>query len=432
MMLYENTDQTTAVSDANRADRIGFYCWGGPGTIRMIQVKYFDPRFDMESLMTCYDADYVARVQALFGVTDYWVTYSWGFADEVEAEDRRFIIDRLDNFKRLGIRVHAYIQGPNLVHADFPDKDWWARDERGRYITYYRGRRMTSIHHQEFVDYIVNKIEDTYTLGFDGIFMDNIQHGQLGVPLPAGQLPVVFTGDRSEAAQAAFRARTGHTIPHDLEADLDLTRAYLQFRMESNTAFISTVADAVHRGNMEFGTNFYDPKFDPSYIYAIDLQEKTAIQDYILFENHALPRDDGKKHNGYVEDLIIEQSIEKPVFVVSYHHGVGMAPQFTQNELDNLFSEAAQGNFNLCLKGGEFTTNGVWHCLYLDGLQQPRTDKQLHRQEVNQDVDILHTLLQLGAFRRFLKRFYNPLFTVAFEWRILRFLIRLAYDAVLK
>jgi hypothetical protein len=33
-------------------DRIGYYCWAGPGTIRMIKVKYFNPRIDEKSLMT--------------------------------------------------------------------------------------------------------------------------------------------------------------------------------------------------------------------------------------------------------------------------------------------------------------------------------------------------------------------------------------------
>ena len=412
-------------------DRIGFYLWGGPGTIRMNAVKYFNPKHDEASVLGCYDYDYLARAQEFFGITDVWASYSWGFSDATEEEDKRFLLDRMDNFKRLGLRVHAYIQGPNLVYREFPDVDWWARDERGRTITYYRGRWVASIHNADYVDYVLGKIRATYNLGFDGVFMDNIQHGQLGFPMPAGKLPFVFCGDASPAANAQFRAECGTDIPTDFEADADLTHAYLDFRVRSNTRYISRIADAVHEGGMEFGTNFYDPKFDPTYIYGIDIKALAEVQDYLLFENHALPSDDGKKHNGYVEDLIEREAITKPVFVVTYREGVGMSKQFTQDQIDNVFSEGATANFYVCLKGGEFTTNGVWHNLYLDGLHPARTDKPLTRLPQNLESDFVNNLLKIKPLRWYIKRNYNPIFRAAFEWRAARFLVNVAYSTTL-
>ena len=382
--------------------------------------------------MECYDYNYLEQVKELFGVTDYWVTYSWGFSDKTEQEDREFILQRLDNFKKLDIRVHAYIQGPNLVYDEFKDTDWWALDEYQRLVPYYRGRRVCSIHNQDYVDYVVNKIENTYGLGFDGIYIDNIQHGQLGIPNQPGELPFVFCGDYSQAAQADFYKDTGSQIPRDLEADPELTNEYLQFRVRANTRFIKKLSEVTHAGNMEFGSNFYDPKFDPTYIYAIDLKEMTDVQDYILFENHSLPTDNGDRHNGYIEELIEEWGIDKDVFVVSYENGVGMSPQFTQNQIDNLFSEAENANFNVCLKGGEFTTNGIWHSLYLDDLQTPQSNKVLPRKRLNLHSDMLQFVLQFAWFRSLVKRHYNRLYYVAFEWRICRFLVRLAYDTTLK
>jgi hypothetical protein len=412
-------------------DRIGLYLWGGPGTIRMNHVKYFDPKHDDASVLNCYDYDYLARTQELFGITDVWVSYSWGFNDATEAEDRKFLLDRLDNFKRLGLCVHAYMQGPNLVYRDFPDVDWWARDNKGRTITYYRGRWVASIHNDNYVDYVLNKIRDMHGLGFDGVFMDNIQHGQLGFPMPEGQLPFVFCGDASPAANADFRAETGQDIPRDFEKDPDLTLTYLNFRVRKNAEYIGKVADVVHEGNMEFGTNFYDPKFDPTFIYGIDIKATAEHQDYILFENHALPTDDGTKHNGYVEDLMLRENITKPVFIVTYREGVGMSKQFTQDQIDNIFSEAATATFYPCLKGGEFTTDGVWHSLYLDGLQPPRRDKVLPRLEPKLDSDFVNTLLKIKPFRMFIKSYYNPLFRIAFEWRMARFIVNVVYSTTL-
>jgi hypothetical protein len=414
-------------------DRIGYYCWAGPGTIRMIKVKYFNPRIDEKSLLSSYEYDYLARVRDLFGITDFWATYSWGFSDKTEQEDRQFLIERVENFKRLGIRLHAYIQGPNLVYDEFPDKaEWWARDERSRLITYYKGRWMCSIHNPDYVNYVVKKIEDTHGLGFDGIFVDNIQHGQLGVPAPAGQLPFVFCGDYSAAAQAAFRAETGHTIPDDFERDPALTLAYLEFRMRANTQYIATLADAAHRGGMVFGSNFYDPKFDPKYIYAIDMAAKPNLQDYVLFENHALPRADGKVSNLYVERIIDRYQYQKPVFVVSYRNGVGMAPQFSQEDIDNLFSEAATSNFRVSLKGSEFTTNGVWHNLDVSQYRKPRLDVQLERRENNRPVDLVPVLLRFPLFRWYLKKYFNPTTRAAFEWSSLRFLVNVVYNTTIK
>lgn len=412
-------------------ERVGFYHWGGPGTIRINEVKYFNPKHDIDSLMRCYDYDYLARAQELFGITDVWVTYSWGFNDQTEAQDHRFILDRLDNFKRLNLRVHAYIQGPNLVYADFPNQDWWARDQKNRTITYYRGRRLTSIHHQGYVDYVLEKIRKTHGLGFDGIFMDNVQHGQLGFPTRPNELPFVFCGDASAPAQAQFKAETGQSIPSDFEKDPELTQAYLDFRVRSNTRYIAQVAETVHAGDMEFGTNFYDPKFDPTHIYGIDIHELAKHQDYLLFENHALPTDDGAKHNGYIEDLIDKHAVTKPVFVVTYREGVGMSPQFTQGQVDNILSEGKRANFYPCIKGGEFTTKDIWHNLYLDDFQKADTDKQLPRQEMKLDSDLVNKLLAFKPFRAFIKRYYNPLFTIAFEWRMARFIVNIVYTTTL-
>jgi len=413
-------------------NRVGFYSWGGPGTIRMIKVKYFNPRIDEHSLMTCYDYDYLARVQDLFGITDFWAMYSWGFNDETEAEDRRFLLDRLDNFKRLGIRLHAYIQGPNLVYADFPDKDWWARDERGRTIAYYKGRHMCSIHNTDYVDYILNKIRATYDMGFDGIYVDNIQHGQLGAPAQPGKLPFVFAGDRSQNAQRDFKAATGHDIPLDFEAEPAITQTYLDFRVAANTRFINQLAETVHAGGMEFGTNYYDPKFNPRHIYGVDLNESSDSQDYILFETHALPRDDGRRHNGYIDKLMQSHSIDKPVFVVAYAHGVGMEPQFTQAQIDNIFSEGTNAQFHVCLKGSEFTTKRLWHNLYLDGLTTPQQDKPLRQIPPEDKVDPIQVLFRVALVRKLLKRYYNPVTHLAFESRLMRMILYVVYDLVIK
>src|SRR5258708_11865462 len=169
-------------------NKIGFYCWAGPGTVRMIDLKYFNPKINKDSLMGSYEYDYLKEIKEKFGVTDFWASYSWGFSKNKEKEDRKFLLDRIDNFKKLNIRVHAYVQGTNLVYEDFKDKDWWCQDEKGRLISYYRGRKVVCVNNPEFRKYIKEKIMTLYGTGVDGVYMDNIQMGQLGIS------PSVFSG----------------------------------------------------------------------------------------------------------------------------------------------------------------------------------------------------------------------------------------------
>lgn len=77
------------------SDRIGFYAWGGPGTIRLLRRKYHSPKIDESSFLHLYDQPYLFRLKKTLPVTDMWVTYSWGFSDSTEQPDYEFITQRL-------------------------------------------------------------------------------------------------------------------------------------------------------------------------------------------------------------------------------------------------------------------------------------------------------------------------------------------------
>lgn len=404
-------------------ERIGFYCWAGPGTIRMVNLKYFNPRIDTESLMSSYDYEYLARLKDLFGITDFWATYSWGFAEGREQEDYKFLLDRVENFKKLGIKLHAYVQGPNLVYADYPGKDWWARDNFGQLVNYHRGRKVVCINNPEFQEYLVTKIRKTYDYGFDGIFMDNIQMGQLGVPVVDPIRPFVFAGCTCKHCREAFR----EPIPMDFELNPELTSRYLHFRTLSVSKFISEMAEVVHAGKMEFGSNSFDPKLDLKRTIGVDLSEVAKVQDYLLFENHCLPGIHPDRNNEYIDE--IAQSTDKPVFVVSYKHEIGHDSQYSQTDFNNILEEDHKYKFLSCLKGSEFVTNGEWHNLRLVGLNRPQKASNTEIQPV---IYHNHPLFYLPLFRRFLKRNYNRLTTWAMESRVGRNLLDLVYALVIR
>lgn len=408
--------------------RVGLYLWGGPGTIRMIRLKFFDPAIDEASVMRCYDYDYLARMRDTFGITDVWATYSWGFSDEREIEDRAFLISKIDNFKRLGLRLHAYIQGTNLVYRDFPGIDWWARDEQNRLVPYHRGRKVVCPNNPGFRSYIASKIHRMGGLGFDGVFMDNIQMGQLA--MGARHRPLAFAGCACEYCKTLFEGASGNEIPHRLRNDA-VSRTYLAFRIASTTSFLKAAAAQAHAASLQFGSNSFDPSFDTEIVFGTNLGEVARAQDYLFFENHAFPRR-GVSHNLPAEQIARE--VRKPVFVVSYIHGIGRDDAPTQDELNAWRGERQIATFNSCLKGSEFVTDGVWHNLdpfaYEAPVPAPVRLEAPSRKQPGRYLGAVSRLLPPVGIA--VRHSYNPLMTRFMEGRRMRAYLDRIYHATIR
>lgn len=404
--------------------RVGLYSWAGPGTERIIQTKYFNPKIDHDSLSHAYDHEYLSKLKELFGITDAWVSYSWGFSDEKEQEDHKFTLDHLSNFKKLKIRTHAYLQGCNLVYEDFKKEDFWCRDEKNRLVTYYKGRKVACVNNPHFKKFFEKRLHDICSKPFDGVYIDNIQMGQLGVPVPQSTLPFVFAGCRCVFCQTKFLKEYKQDIPTDFEEDVSITQNYLDFRVESLMSFIAIASKIVHSYKKQFGTNSYDPKFDTRNVYGFDIHQLEQHQDYILFENHALHTD--FIDNSYIETL----KLTKPVFVVSYRRGIGFEKQYVQKDFDLIFSEAKQLSFFPLLKASEFTTNGEWHNLQIALLRKPNSNLSIHT-ITRQTRSIVLNVLQYKAIRGFLKNNYNKIYTLVMENKFIRPCMNLVYVLVL-
>jgi len=91
----------------------------------MINLKYPGSKIDQRSLLEACDLKNLRAAQDNCFTTDAWVTYSWGFSQKTELEDYKFLRKKLPNFHKLGIRTHAYIQGPNLVYSEHSDQDFF-------------------------------------------------------------------------------------------------------------------------------------------------------------------------------------------------------------------------------------------------------------------------------------------------------------------
>ena len=203
--------------------KAGIYNWSGPGTVRMIELKYPGDKINHHSVLTAYDEDNLYHAQQKLGISDAWVSYSWGFHPSTEKPDYQFLRTKLKNFHKLGIRTHAYIQGPNLVYAEHQDRDYYCRSYNGQLIPYHRGRKMACVNNPYFKKYIEFKIGQALKEEVDGVFVDNCYFGQM--PLMVGNKNVSFFGCNCQHCQKKFKQESGFSIPSYFKIDSDVYRA---------------------------------------------------------------------------------------------------------------------------------------------------------------------------------------------------------------
>jgi hypothetical protein len=386
----------------------------------MINLKYFNPSIDHKSLMESYEDEYIKKVKGVFGITDFWASYSWGFSDKRESEDRDFLLKRIKNFKNNNIKLHAYIQGTNLVYEDFEDEDWFCRDNKGSLIPYHRGRKMTCVNNPGFVNYILSKIEKTFSFGFDGIYMDNIYNGLPPLPIFDKDIPLTFAGCACDYCKEKFRKETGQEIPTDLNKDVVLTKRYLDFRVNSTSEFIKQTSLMVHKGRMEFGTNSQNPDLSGNLFYGYDISELKSLQDYLLFEAISFPKDEQKEIFRKVGN--IASKFSKPVFLVSYKEHIGLDKEYSNEDFELLFAESKKHNISLCIKGCEYLTNGKWHNLRVGELNKPfsivhKTHKHVAAHMINPTIE---TLAKLPIISQFIKNYYTSILTLIAERKTVR------------
>ena len=190
--------------------------------------------------------------------------------------------------------------------------------------------------------------------------------------------------------------------------------------------FVANMAELVHSGGKEFGTNSFDPKYDSQLTYGTNLHFLEKFQDYLLFENHSLPGISPRtRNNTYLLPLLKTRG--KPVFIVSYRKGIGREPHYSQTDFDTIYTESKQLNYAPCYKASEFTTGKIWHNLLVDEFRKPVQFT---------DVRFLPYTIKSKNLRgrkllRIYNKLYNPLLTALYEKRWARkFATPLYYYAI--
>lgn len=338
------------------------YCWAGPGTKRIIELKYPHHQINTASLFGSYEKKQLMAAKERLQISDAFVSYSWGFSTETEQEDYRFTLSKLENFQELSIKTHAYLQGTNLVLADHSDTDYYCRDHQDQLIPYHRGRKLTCVNNPHFQAYFLAKLESLLTTAVDGVFLDNWHFGLF--PIRVGKNRTTFFGCHCKYCQKLFKVQVGGEIPDWFETG-PLLDEYCEFRCRSLTSLTQTVSRLIKSAGKSFTSNSFDPKFEPKLMFGVDLEAAKKHQDNLLFENHSLPS--RSKNNNYLKDLVDHS--DKPVFVVSYKQGIGREKQFLQRDFDSIYTESLELGYHPCYKASEYTQKNTWFNLDFNQLE---------------------------------------------------------------
>jgi len=350
--------------------KIGLYLWGGPGIIDLLKVKYPNPKIDIEEHWQAYDDQYLAKAKNILGVTDLWVTFSWGFSDYNERHHRQFIKDKLSSIKKHGFTVHGYVQGFNLVTNDFYDQDVFCRDHHNKLMPYSRGRSFICPNNPEALKIIKERVNQACQLDFDGIYIDNIFFGLF--PFFVFKNLTSFFGCSCYYCQKEFKKTYGYDLPLGMKKGQNVIKDYLEFRSDSIYKALKIIQKTAKKHKKLFGVNLYDfKKHNSKVFFGYDIKKINHLLDYYLIENHAFKNKE-QVDNSHLNEVI--NSCGKPVFILSYKNGIGNEPGFNQQQLDLIYSEANNLNYCPCIKGSEYRTKGVWHLLNLNDLKQPQKD----------------------------------------------------------
>ncbi|MBI5960706.1 MAG: hypothetical protein HY866_18350 [Chloroflexi bacterium] len=372
--------------------------------------------------MQLYEPGFLQQARQKLGVTDMWVTYSWGFADSTEQPDRDYMVGRLDHFHRHDIAAHAYVQGLNVVAGEFAGSDIFCRDTKGNMLRYSKGRGLTCPNNPAARQIILDRVAAACKHEFSGVFVDNILFGL--PPFFVRRDYTSFFGCACPHCQRAFRDHFGYDLPlRGISGEKQLVD-YLEFRCQSVAALVAELSQVARGSGKQFGVNLYDPLWhSPEIYFGYHLAQIAPLLDYYLIENHALGKNGGID-NRHLTPLI-DSTPRKPVFVVSYRYGIGYDAAYNQRELDTIWSDAHWLGYAPCMKATEFVTRGVWHALDLDHLDAPALHPLAHAARISDALPLRCSLPAERPLIHWGSRYYARLIQLSFEHKWLaRLLVR--------
>jgi hypothetical protein len=346
------------------------YLWAGPGTVRMNKLKFMNALVDGRVHIEAHTPLGAERMAWEAGFNCAYLTYDWGFPPEIAQEDWREFQQAVRVYQAAGMRVFGYIQTSNYVKAgSYTDRDWYARDLKGRPFHFYTGRYMTCWSNPEWLEHLREMVQGVIQTGSEGVFFDNLWHGLQPLHLAGAWLG--GAGCYCQRCQTAFHQETGLTIPKRLYPDRQIeSQQYLQWRAKQVTKTLSDLAGYARSLNpqVQISANNFDPVMRPSFIaYGIDLPALARIQDVLLIEDYGLPSwrpstiaEETPKlvNNALTLRTALALAGGTPLSTIPYDQGIGFDEPYPPRRYRQGIAEAAACGAAMVVKGTEYVHQG--------------------------------------------------------------------------
>lgn len=335
------------------------YFWAGPGTIRMNRLKFLNAPVDEHVHIAGHTSIGAIRLVKEARFNWIYLMYDWGFAPEIEQADWRSFADAVRVYHEQGARVFGYVQLSNCVRdGSFKNKDWYVLNPQGRAVHYYSGRYMTCWRSDEWHAHLREMVKGIVDVGADGVFFDNPWHGAQTSFF--GGVWLGSPGCFCEKCRAAFRAAHHAEMPTRIDPGNGFSQTYLRWRANQVTQRITDLAAYARslKNDIVVSVNDFDAVMRPSFVTSgIDLAALARVQDVVMIENYALPRD--KPAGTLVNNAITLHTAsalcgDTPVTTDPYDKGIGFDRVYAARRFQQGMAEAAAANCPMVVKGTEF------------------------------------------------------------------------------
>lgn len=362
------------------------YLWAGPGTVRMNRLKFMRAQNDEVVHQETHTHVGAQRISEEAGFNWAYLMYDWGFPPETEFEDWEDFNKAVPIYQNHGIKVLGYIQTSNCVYdGSYKDKEWYAKDPKGRFIHYYTGRYMTCLLDQDWVHHLQEMIDGVIDANADGVFFDNPWFGIQ--PIHFGGTWAGPAGCYCPCCRSTFFEETGFSIPYSIHPETDpISRLFIEWRANRVTETICSLAEYTRsrKPDIVISVNNYDTIIHPTYIsHGIDLPGLAQCQDVVMIENFSLPKyQDGLFVNNAITIRTALAIVGKiPLTTNPYDKGIGFDDVYPPRRIQQGIVEAAACCTALVVKGTEFVDQtGTFTLLTADQYKHHRVAAgKIHR-----------------------------------------------------
>ncbi len=366
------------------------YYWGGTATIRMYKdYKFVAYPIDEKIHMEAYEEKGISKLRQA-GINAVFYVFDWSFPPKMrEGADLKEAKKVIDICHRYNMKTIGLIQPTNICRPPYFKEiprsiEWLARDSEDQHIMYGTMnspsfRSQVCPNNPEWREHIKKSIKQAISIETDGILLDN--------PSNRGCYCEICLEKFREFVRKRCKFYSTATLDHEIERlhisleRLDvkkpLTRLWKEFCANSVSDLIRELIEYAHSldPNVQMTTNNYGCGYTNRYQRGHDIKTHAKMQDFMMIEDHTLPRIEGGNLITSIRDCKMGRSYigDKPVLVDPYTRNT-ITPKYsipTPDQISLGIAETSACGCRFIFPASEYYTDR-WTMLIADEYKKQR------------------------------------------------------------